>query len=741
MTDRDQGAEAEPSPGPEEQSGEVQEFLREFAEYAEPTDAADANDFLDVGLPSATGMARSAAVAAQAVAAPPRSPAKPQFSQKVEKPEATPEPVLGAFVSERQLEALMGGNVVGASLPDDRFSELFPQEEAPQTIALGVDLQSVSQGTEGNVPEASAARDVSRSRVDRGVAEAAGVSRAEGGGPSPLQDDSDVLPTQVVDVGGWVPSTEEGETTAADAESSADELLRDADQGAVESPQMPQLIQAEVDALVGDGPGQPATTAEVASGEDEAESIPAFEFEPADETDAAELTEAELMAALASEPVVADARGSVLLEQAELDALEPQRVQLEQELQEEPVEVASAQQRAGVAEEEEEASEPVPVIRATGGRALLGLPVFAWALIGLAPLILIVSMLGYAVIGRGSAPGPAQAEPTHAAESQVEISPEPSVEAKPVEEHPTEDAEAAGKGESPAQTPEPRATAAVPETPAPEATPEPTAKPDLRLPQFIFADPDGDGMSPSTGLAKQNLVPQADIVSLQVETTSSDGRPGTGGELTDDGFAGPSAGLEVTVTLRGSLGELGKASYRLELFGRFKSAVSDTLAPDGAQDLAPGSQITFRLANAGGGWVADQVVWNKELNAPVRIGKFTNFAVAQNRVRLTIPSPLLSQVMPEGLDKDDFQFFVRVAYFAEGTEVMDEIGRQELVARDPTLLTLSDLLSSGKPTRTPEELAGLDAVQLKLIKHTEQRTLALLSVADTGYLVAQPISR
>ncbi len=113
MTEEDQEATPEPEAGPTSDADELSEFLREFAEYGGTESPADASDFLDIGLPSAAGAARSATDAASQEADKSTEEADLQA-------EAEEEPAvgLGAAISLRQLDALLDVDVAGASLPE-----------------------------------------------------------------------------------------------------------------------------------------------------------------------------------------------------------------------------------------------------------------------------------------------------------------------------------------------------------------------------------------------------------------------------------------------------------------------------------------------------------------------------------------------------------------------------------------------------------------------------------------------
>jgi hypothetical protein len=212
--------------------------------------------------------------------------------------------------------------------------------------------------------------------------------------------------------------------------------------------------------------------------------------------------------------------------------------------------------------------------------------------------------------------------------------------------------------------------------------------------------------------------------------------------LTEDGFAGPSSSLEVIVTFRGPLSDVGDADYRLDLYGRFKGAEANDLAPAGIEALAEGSQVAFSISNGDGNWIAEQHIWNRSLNAAVRVGDFTDFAIVQNRLRMSIPSPLLTQLMPTGLEKDDFQFFVRVGYTSDRTTIMDEVGRLDgLVLSGPEVVEIADSVKGGASARKLRNMAGLSELQLRLVSHIEQRARALLSASNPAYLLAQPVAR
>ncbi len=466
-----------------------------------------------------------------------------------------------------------------------------------------------------------------------------------------------------------------------------------------------ELDQAEIDSLLGGALGKPV---------DEAgpEQI---------DVDASELSEEDLMAALGMDDA-AEGGGaeSALLDQSELDSLQSAVDPLGSEMGADALAAAFADVPGSDIESED--GEPdeseILVIQASGG-GFLGLPVMVWVPIGLAPLVLVFSLVAYAMFGRPSAP-PAAAE---TAVAQV--------------------AATAAVTETPeATTPTiaPTATAEPTEAPTKVATPEPA--PELKLPKFIFSDPNEDGINLLTGQPRRNIIPEADIVSIGLATAGPGGQLTSGSELTPDGFAGPASTLEVTVTLRGSLSDVEDVSYRIDLFGRFKGADSSDLAPVGVEGLVEGSQVAFSVFNDRGGWLGEQLIWNRVVNAPVRIGDFTDFSVVQNRLRMSIPAPLLGQLMPDGKEKDDFQFFVRVAYVSDQIAVADEVGRLEpLIATDPDLVAIAESLKGGNRPDALRKTDGLSDLQLRLISHAEQRARALVSASDPSFLLAQPVAR
>ena len=153
MTEEDKETGGEPT---EDQgrgdADELDDFLHEFAEYVEPEGPAEGSDFLDIGLPTAAGMARSAADASSAET--PQEGAAVEADDEEGDLEGT-EVDIGASISLRQLDSLLEGDVVGASLPDDRVEELQLEDiVAEVTEELGVDDEDVAEppsipGTEG----------------------------------------------------------------------------------------------------------------------------------------------------------------------------------------------------------------------------------------------------------------------------------------------------------------------------------------------------------------------------------------------------------------------------------------------------------------------------------------------------------------------------------------------------------------------------------------------------------------
>ena len=237
-------------------------------------------------------------------------------------------------------------------------------------------------------------------------------------------------------------------------------------------------------------------------------------------------------------------------------------------------------------------------------------------------------------------------------------------------------------------------------------------------------------------------MPAADILNLSVVTTDLRGSPASGRELTEDGFAGAAAGTEITVVLGRSPSELTRGSFRLSLNGRFASATSRDLSPDDAVGLPAGSQLAINIWKEAGTWRGEQVTWNRELGAAVRVGQFTSFAVRQNRIILTIPTPLLFLAMPDGVLSDDFQFYVGVEHISDTIAISDFIGHgAPLRALDPLLVDLAGRLASGQPTHTPEFEDSLDDFQIRILLHGERRALGLLSITDPRFQLTQPVSR
>ena len=477
--------------------------------------------------------------------------------------------------------------------------------------------------------------------------------------------------------------------------------------------------QDDIDALFAAELGEPTVIDDVAEAPLAAEATDEL---GTTDIDASDLSEEDLLAALGAEEIAVEGDSEpFLLEQSELDSLTADA----EELGEGAGSGALAAAFADVSvpdfgtEATEDEPEEIPVIQAGGG-GILGLPTFAWLGIGMVPVVLILSIVAYAVFGRPSAPAVAAITPA------VEVTPAADATATA---DPTE--------APPSPTVEPTAVSVATTV----ATTAPTP-PILSLPKFVFSDPNEDGINPDSGQPRRNVFPGADIIRLEIDTSGSNGQITTGGVLTEDGFAGPASSLEIIVTFRGPLSEVGGVVYRLDVYGRFKGAEPDELAPAGIDALAEGSQVAFSVSNDNGSWIAEQNIWNQSLNSAVRVGDFTDFAIVQNWLRISIPSPLLTQLMPAGLEKDDFQFFVRVGYTSDRTAVRDEVGRLDrLVLSDPDLVEIEDSLQGGKLAEKLRSVVGLSELQPRLVSHVEQRARALLSASDPAYLLAQPVAR
>ena len=122
MTEEDQETDGDPTADQgRDDANELDDFLREFAEHVEPEGPAEGSDFLDIGLPTAAGMARSAADVSSAEASQEEAAVEADEDEgEFEGAEAD----IGSSISLRQLDSLLEGDVVGASLPDDRIEEL-----------------------------------------------------------------------------------------------------------------------------------------------------------------------------------------------------------------------------------------------------------------------------------------------------------------------------------------------------------------------------------------------------------------------------------------------------------------------------------------------------------------------------------------------------------------------------------------------------------------------------------------
>jgi len=712
----EQGATGEPSGG----APALRDFIQEFAQYLEPAEVGEVHDYLDIGLPTATGTARAAQEAAdfdEPLTASAEAPAAASAQKKAETEAAAAS--LGRGMSLDQLDALMQGNVVGASLQTN--AEGAPAgREAGQTQPLGAAANAfepkaeegpeqalTAPETEGDELLEASPADVEETEqpiqaatesIEPPAAEAQSATILSAEDVAAMLEGAEVHVVSPDDEGPVGPEEHEGEALS---QATIDAILATAgddamSRGAIEEDEAeaaddgaggpPELSQAEIDALFGELEEARVETAPVAEkGKKEFSLEARLEARPEDEV-----------------------QQGVASSQSGLDVLAPARQQLEQAI------VAEA--AAAAAEEPEESDEEVEVIRVGGRSGPLGLPVFVWGVAGVVSAVLVVALVGYSVLGRGGAPPLVPAETPTALVEQAAATPEAEATIPPA-------------------TP---TVAATPE-PARTATPSPVSK--LELPRFVFGDAQGDGIDPNSGLLKPNLVPAADILSVTVDTSSSDGSEGNGTGLTADGFAGPAAGLDVVIVLGGPLTDLEGARYQIDLFGRFKTAAEGDLAPAGTGGLEAGSQMAIHIAGASGQWTGDQVSWSSQ-QAPIATGPYQSFAIQQNRIRLVIPTPLLSLVMPTSVERDDFQFFVRVAYFSDSLAVSDEAGRgQALEIADPKLSEMAALLADGKPTQTPEQLQALDDLQLKLLRHAERRTLALMSVSDAGYRLAEPIAR
>ena len=158
--------------------------------------------------------------------------------------------------------------------------------------------------------------------------------------------------------------------------------------------------------------------------------------------------------------------------------------------------------------------------------------------------------------------------------------------------------------------------------------------------------------------------------------------------------------------------------------------------------MPAGSQLSINIWKEAGTWRGEQVTWNRDLGAAVRVGQFTSFSVRQNRIIIVIPTPLLFMSMPDGVLSDDFQFYIGVEHISDTIAIADFIGRDvPLQALDPLLVDLAGRIASGQPAHTQEFEDSLDAFQIRILLHNERRALGLLSVIDPAFRLIQPISR
>ena len=548
-----------------------------------------------------------------------------------------------------------------------------------------------------------------------------------------------------------------------------------------------ELSQADIDALLAGGPA-----------DDDAE-ISEPDLSDSDEIVAQlEITDEELMGLTMETPGAEPPEALDLDSLAALADAEPPADEMSDEEPHDPA--ADAVAAAAIAMEAEPApagDDEIETIEvgdpedpATPSRRLLGLPARLLAAVVAVPMLLIVVVAVIALGRGGDTPADevalVQEEPPVVEPAAEVPAEEPVTEpATPAESEPSPEAEVVGEPEatgeaaaesvpegepSPAESPVAAESAAPEEAveepvlePGPEAETAPLPEPeplepaptppegiiapapepaDIEFPEFTFSDPAGDGFNPRTGEPRLIIVPAADILNLSVATTDLRGSPTSGLELTADGFAGAAAGTEVTVVFGASPGDLTRGTFRLSLNGRFASATAQDLAPDDSVGLPAGSQLAINVWKEGGTWRGEQVTWNRDLGAAVRVGQFTSFSVRQNRINLTIPTPLLFLSMPEGVVSDVFQFYVGVEHISDSIAISDFIGHDTpLQALDPLLVDLTGRIASGQPTHTPEFEGSLDDFQTRVLLHNERRALGLLSITDPQFRLTQPVSR
>jgi hypothetical protein len=568
-----------------------------------------------------------------------------------------------------------------------------------------------------------------------------------------------------------------------------------------DSPSVPDLSQDEINSLFGapaDSQDAPAESAELSQADIDAllagtaDEEEAEVSEPEEVVAQLEITDEELMG------LTLDAPSEPTPEAPDLDSLaaaadvDPPDAETPAEATEtddpavHAVAAAAMAMEAGPASDDEDVIETLEVLEEPSqSRRLLGLPIRLLAAVVVAPLLLIAVVAVFALGGGGDAAvdevalaqeeeppvetavetapaaevpaepdtvteAPAISEPENVAEAVAEPLPEekvaPSEEpveavSPPVEEQVREPVSEPAPEIEIASLTEPEPLGPVPDPPEGIIAPSPEPF-DIEFPEFTFSDPAGDGFNPLTGEPRLIIVPAADILQLSVGTTDLRGGMTSGLELTEDGFAGPAAGTEVTVVFGASPTDLTRGTFRLSLNGRFASASRLDLAPDSAVGMPAGSQLSINIWKEAGTWRGEQVTWNRDLGAAVRVGQFTSFSVRQNRIIIIIPAPLLFLSMPDGVLFDDFQFYIGDEHISDTIAIADFIGRDvPLQALDPLLVDLAGRIASGQPAHTQAFADSLDDFQTRILLHNERRALGLLSVIDPAFRLIQPVSR
>jgi hypothetical protein len=132
----------------------IESFLSEFAKFSEPDDPSEAQDYLDIGVPTAVENVKAAQSDAESAAGAESGAAETETAEP-EEPES-----LGATMTQDQLDALFAGDVVAAfAKPDEDETKESPDEVDQDPESAGDAGEPEEEVLEETEPALAAAED------------------------------------------------------------------------------------------------------------------------------------------------------------------------------------------------------------------------------------------------------------------------------------------------------------------------------------------------------------------------------------------------------------------------------------------------------------------------------------------------------------------------------------------------------------------------------------------------------